>query len=201
MDSSGLFYILIGNLAEFRPGIGRDSRTDSAMEKSMSVARRLGLTAKDAEDFAEAAEINILCAALREPLRPLRLAFVLLSFAMLMACQAASSREPASVSARTLAEEYEQSSAAVRSKYDGKEIAVRGYAVIAATMPPGGDDQGSVRLEEKGGYPVRKVTCWFSKDQAEQFSKIKAGNYITVKGIFNGEAGADLKFCKLVKVE
>ena len=167
----------------------------------MSVARRLGLTAKDAEDFAEAAEINILCAPLREPLRPLRLAFVLLSFAMLMACQAASSREPASVSARTLAEEYEQSSAAVRSKYDGKEIAVRGYAVIAATMPPGGDDQGSVRLEEKGGYPVRKVTCWFSKDQAEQFSKIEAVNYITVKGIFNGEAGADLKFCKLVKVE
>jgi hypothetical protein len=48
---------------------------------------------------------------------------------------------------------------------------------------------------------VRKVTCWFSKDQAKQFSKIKGGQHVTVKGIFNGEAGADLKFCKLVKIE
>jgi len=62
-------------------------------------------------------------------------------------------------------------------------------------------DQGSVLLEEKESKPTRQVACWFSKDQAEQFSKIKGGQYITVKGIFNGEAGADLKFCKLVKIE
>src|SRR5712691_13526862 len=103
------------------------------MEKSMSVAIRSRLTAKDAEVFAEAAEKNILCAPLREPLRPLRLAFVLLSLTMLMACQTASSREPSSVSARTLADEYEKSSAAVRSKYDGREIIVTGYAMIVPT--------------------------------------------------------------------
>jgi hypothetical protein len=44
-------------------------------------------------------------------------------------------------------------------------------------------------------------TCWFSKDQAEQFSKIKGGQYVTLKGIFNGEAGVDLKFCKLAKID
>lgn len=69
-------------------------------------------------------------------------------------------------------------------------------------MPqPGDDDQGLVLLEEKDRKPVQQVACWFSKDQAEQFSTIKSGQFITVKGIFNGEAGADLRFCKLVKTE
>jgi hypothetical protein len=160
-----------------------------------------GLTAKDAEDFAEAAEKNILCAPLREPLRPLRLAFVLLSLTMLTACQSASSREPSSVSARTLTDEDERSSATVRSKYDGREITVSGYTATAATLPRAGDYQGSVLLEEKERKPARQVACWFSQDQAEQFSKVKGGQYITVKGIFNGEAGAELKFCKLVNIE
>jgi hypothetical protein len=162
---------------------------------------RSGLTAEDAEDFAEAAEKTILCAPLREPLRPQRLAFVLLSFAILTACQSASSRESSSVSARTLADEYERSSATVRSKYDGKEITVSGYTATAATLPKAGDYQGSVLLEEKEHKPARQVACWFSQDQAEQFSQIKGGQYITVKGIFNGEAGVDLKFCKLVRIE
>ena len=126
---------------------------------------------------------------------------VLLSLTMLTACQAASSREPLPVSAGSLAEEYERSSAAVRSKYDGKEIIVRGYTLTAATMPHEDHDQGSVWLEEKGRNASRQVACWFSRDQADQFSKIKGAQYITVKGIFNGEAGADLKFCKLVKIE
>src|SRR6266550_2378581 len=108
---------------------------------------------------------------------------------MLTACQAASSRAPLSVSARTLADEYERSSAAVRGKYDGKEIIVSGYAMIAAAMPREGDDQGSVLLEEKGRNASLQVACWFSKEQAEQFAKIKGGQYVTVKGIFNGEAG------------
>jgi len=144
------------------------------------------LTAKDAEDFAEAAEKNILCTPLREPLRPLRLGFVLLSLAILTSCQPASSQEPSSVSARTLADEYESSSAAVRGKYDGKEIVVKGYTATVATMPREGDDQGSVLLEEKERGPTRQVACWFSRDQAEQFAKIKGRQYITVKGIFNG---------------
>ena len=165
------------------------------------MATRPRLTAKDAGVFAEPAEKSILCTPLREPLRPLRLGFVLLSLAILTACQAASSRTPVSVSARSLADDYERSSAAVRGKYDGREMTVRGYTAMGATMPKPGDDQGSVLLEEKERASARRIACWFSKDQAEQFSKIKAGDYITVKGVFNGEAGADLKFCKLVKVE
>lgn len=117
---------------------------------------------------------------------------------MLMACQAASSRETLPVSARSLAEEYERSRAAVRSRYDGKEITVRGYTLIGATMPQPGADQGSVLLEERDLSSPRQVACWFSKDQAEQFSQVKAGQYITVKGVFNGEAGADLKFCNVL---
>jgi tRNA_anti-like len=113
-----------------------------------------------------------------------------------MSCQPASLGSPKPISVRTLAEEYERSSAAVRSKYDGKEIIVSGYAVIASTLHIG-DDQGSVQLEEQD-QPARRVVCWFSKDQAERFSKLKGGQYITVKGVFNGEVGAELKFCKLV---
>lgn len=69
-------------------------------------------------------------------------------------------------------------------------------------MPqPGDDNQGLVLLEEKDRKPVQQVACWFSQDQADQFSTIKSGQFITVKGIFNGEAGADLRFCKLGKFE
>ncbi len=126
---------------------------------------------------------------------------VLLSLTMLTACQSGSSGAQKPVSAGKLTAEYEESSARVRSKYDGKEITVRGYTLIAATLPRPGDDRGSVLLEEKGRDPGRHVTCWFSQEQAAQFSKIKGGQYVTVKGVFNGEVGAELKFCKLVKVE
>jgi len=68
-----------------------------------------------------------------------------LSLTMLTACQSASSRAPEPVSAGNLTKEYEESSAGVRSKYDGKEITVRGYTVNVATLPRVGDDQGSVR--------------------------------------------------------
>lgn len=127
--------------------------------------------------------------------------FALLSLTMLTACQSASSGATKPVSAGDLTEEYQWSSSGVRRKYDGKEITVRGYALFAAKMPQPGVDQGSVSLEEKGLDPVGQVTCWFSREQAAEFSKIKGGQYVTVKGIFNGEAGAELKFCKLVKVE
>ena len=86
----------------------------------------------------------------------------------------------------------------MRGKYDGKEIIVRGYTSTTATLPRAGDDQGSVLLEEKGHESGRQVACWFSKEQTAEFSKIKGGQYVTVKGVFNGEAGAELKFCKLI---
>lgn len=168
----------------------------------MSLAFEQDLTAAEAEDFAGSAENDFLCVSLRE--RPLRLALVLLSLTMLAACKAASSRQPASpepVSAGVLTKEYQESTAEARRKYDGREITVKGLTMMTAMMPPSGDDQGLVLLEEKGANQPRRVACWFSNDHADQFSKIKGGQLITVKGIFNGEAGAELKFCKVLKIE
>ena len=127
--------------------------------------------------------------------------FVLLGLTLATACERAPSGSGKPVSVATLTGEYEESHAAVRNKYDGKEITIRGYTPIAARLPLPGDDQGSVWLEEKGQDAAGQVNCWFSKNQATEFSKIRGGEYITVKGIFNGEAGAELKFCKLVKVD
>jgi hypothetical protein len=126
---------------------------------------------------------------------------VVFGLSMAMACQKAWSDSPKQVSAGALDEQYQRSSAEVRSKYDGKEISVRGYVSAAPTIPGPGDDQGSVSLEEEGRQPLRQVTCWFSKDQAAEFSKIRGAQYITVKGIFNGEVRPELRFCKLLKIE
>ena len=125
---------------------------------------------------------------------------ILLGLTMLTACQSASSGVPMPISAGNLTEEYERAGNGVRGKYDGKEITVRGYTPVGATLPRAGEE-GSVALQEKGRDPDRPVTCWFSKEQATEFAKIKGGQYLTVKGVFNGEVGADLKFCKLVQVE
>jgi hypothetical protein len=194
------FQILTGKLTQFGSGIGRDSSTKSMVKKSM-IGVWKALTTEDGEVFAEAAEKDLLCFPLREPLRPLRLAFFVFSLTLLAACQAASSGQTEPVSAGALTKEYQASTIDARRKYDGREITVKGLTVMTAMMPPSGSDQGLVFLEEKGANPARRVACWFSKDQVEQFSKITSGQFITVKGIFNGEAGAELKFCKLVKIE
>jgi tRNA_anti-like len=126
---------------------------------------------------------------------------LLVSLLTCTSCQRAESQETQAISARSLVEEYENSTRAVRSKYDGKEIIVRGRAVAGASMPRLVGEQGSVALADKEDVPARQVTCWFSSEQADYFSKLKGGQYITVKGIFTGEAGVELKFCKLVKTE
>jgi hypothetical protein len=120
---------------------------------------------------------------------------------LLLNCHQSTPNLKATVSARSLADEYERSSAAVRSRYDGKEITIRGYAELAAVMPGPDADQGSVLLDDKELKSGRRVICWFSQEQSQTFSSIKGEQYITVRGVFNGEAGVDLKFCKLVGVE
>lgn len=117
------------------------------------------------------------------------------------ACQNNSSDSPQTVSAGDLTKQYEKSNASDRNMYNGKEIIVRGYARRAAAMPKDSDNEGQLSLEEKGGASVRQVTCWFSRKEAAKFEQIKGDQYVTVKGVFNGEMGAELKFCKLVKVE
>jgi hypothetical protein len=126
---------------------------------------------------------------------------VLLSLTLLTACQSGSSDTQKPFSAGHLTGAYEQSKALVRTRYDGKEITVRGYTPSGPAMPLTAADQGSVFLEEKGQHPVRQVNCLFSQEQATEFSKIKGDQYLIVKGVFNGEAGVQLKFCKLLKIE
>jgi hypothetical protein len=119
--------------------------------------------------------------------------------ALLSACHLASSAPP--LSAGTLLREYQQSSTGARRKYDGKEISVRGLALSAAALPRDGADEGSVWLQESDLKTSGKIGCWFSSQQTADFSRIVSGQHLTIKGVFNGEAGIDLKFCRLVKVE
>lgn len=138
--------------------------------------------------------------------RALRLVWLLptlalVSFVFSTGCRSQSAGVSPALPVDVLVREYEESRAEVRRKYDGHEITVRGYTSSAPTMPRNGADQGSVLLVEKEIKELRNVTCWFSKDQSEQFSQVKGNQYLTVKGIFSGEAGAELKFCKLVRIE
>jgi hypothetical protein len=103
------------------------------------------------------------------------------------------------LSAGALLSEYQQSTARTREKYDGREISVHGLALAAASLPANAD-QGSVWLEEKD-ETNGKVGCWFSRQQASDFSQVRGGEHLTIKGVFNGEAGVQLKFCRLVRIE
>ena len=125
----------------------------------------------------------------------------LLIFVFSNGCRSQSTVTPPSLTVMVLVSEYEASRTEARRKYDGQEIVVRGYTSSSPVMPRNGADQGSLLLEEKDIKQARHVSCWFSRDQAEQFSKVKGGEYLIVKGIFNGEVGVELKFCKLVKIE
>jgi tRNA_anti-like len=116
-------------------------------------------------------------------------------------CQTASSGELQPISAADLTQAYSRARADVRRRYDGKEIVVRGYISNSAVMPQGPEGQGSLSIEVRRDESLPKVICWFSNDQQEEFSKINGGRYVTVKGVFNGEAGLDLKFCKVLEME
>jgi len=129
----------------------------------------------------------------------LRKAPLFILFALLTACHSVLPATP--LSAGALLREYQNSSTDARLKYDGKEISVRGLALATATLPLNSADQGSVWLQESDRETVGKVGCWFSSQQAADFSRIVSGQHVTIKGIFNGEAGVELKFCRLVKVE
>ncbi len=105
------------------------------------------------------------------------------------------------LSAGDLTIQYKESKDSARSKYDGKEITVRGFVVIEAVMPGEDEYEGLITLEDKDANSASQILCWFSREEAEKFSSITGRQYVTVKGIFNGERGPELKFCKLVEVE
>ena len=104
------------------------------------------------------------------------------------------------IAVESLTSEYEKSKENVQKKYDGKEITVRGFASIPATITADGDGSGLLGITVKGDL-LKDVKCWFSKAEAEEFKKIKGDQFVTVKGIFDGELFPELKFCKLIKIE
>ena len=118
---------------------------------------------------------------------------LLLSLMVLTGCRSPST--PLSV--ERLSREYKESVAVTRLKYDGKEIRVRGLAISDPSPPANIAGEGSVLLQEES----ERLACWFSSDQVEEFSKVRGGQTLTITGVFSGEAGVELKFCRLVKIE
>lgn len=105
--------------------------------------------------------------------------FVLVSLMTWMSCQIASSGSSTPLSASVLSEEYERSSAAVRSKFDGKEIMVRGYAAKAPTMPRTVDDQGSILMEERSPISTDKSPAGSARIKPANSQASKAGNTLS----------------------
>lgn len=101
--------------------------------------------------------------------------------------------EPKGIPAGDLATEYLDSKAAVRTRHQGKPIRVTGYAKTEAIMPDGNLPEGLVVLGEGDG----QVDCRFTRKEADAFARVRAGEQITVEGIFNGERGLELRFCRL----
>ncbi len=101
------------------------------------------------------------------------------------------------MNAGTLAEKYSVSVEAARREFDGKELVVKGYASSLAVMPKDDESEGMILLNS-GKKDAQDIQCWFSRYEAAEFAGVANGRPITVSGIFNGEAGILLKFCKLV---
>ena len=120
---------------------------------------------------------------------------------MCIGCRTTAQSSPEPMSAGTLVRQYRESSTAVRGNYDGKEISVRGYAQIPHRLAGYESTEAVVLIHEDKGLAGQSVACWFSKQNSAAFRKLMSGQSVTVKGIFNGEAGAELKFCTLVEFE
>jgi hypothetical protein len=118
----------------------------------------------------------------------------------LTACQGGLPAGQQSLSAGDLTAEYERSKIDARRKYDGKEISVRGYVLGEVALPKDDEYEGLITLEDETNSSSQ-VLCWFTRNDASKFGAIKGGQFATVKGVFNGERGAELRFCRLVSVE
>ena len=101
-----------------------------------------------------------------------------------------------------LAKQHEKSKESV-SKYNDKEIMIRGYIKFPPTIN-NPSDGGLAPLCEKTATiegQLKSIKCWFGPEEAGAFSALKGEQYITVKGIFSGKYLAELRYCKLVKAE
>lgn len=114
-------------------------------------------------------------------------------------CGSGSSTLTRTITAETLADKYSVSIEAARREFDGKELEVKGYVSEPVSMPNSDQSEGLILLGPPKKSSDPPVQCWFSRYESAEFADIDAGRPITVKGIFSGESGIVLKFCKLVQ--
>jgi hypothetical protein len=112
-------------------------------------------------------------------------------------CNADTGSSPRAISAGILAEKYAISVEAARREFDGKELVVKGYVSDSIALPKDDVSEGVALLGSDKRTPLR-VQCWFSRYEAAEFKGVEPGDPVTVRGIFNGESGLVLKFCKLL---
>lgn len=117
----------------------------------------------------------------------------------LNSCRAGSGTLTRTITAETLADKYSVSVEAARREFDGKELVVKGYVSNFVAMPKDDESEGMILLGSGKKTADPQVQCWFSRYESAEFADLGTGRSITVKGIFNGESGIVLKFCKLVR--
>ncbi len=89
------------------------------------------------------------------------------------------------------------------SQYNGKEITIRGYILVPPTITEptkGGLSSLGEKTEGVEGT-INTIACWFDSKEEAKFAALKGDQYITVKGVFDGEYLAELRPCQLVKAE
>ena len=113
-------------------------------------------------------------------------------------CRSHSNQSVRTITAETLAQKYGVSVEAARREFDGKELLVEGYVLTVVAVPKNDEGEGVILLgsTKEGSAGVQ---CWFTRYESAEFKNIAPRSPLTVKGVFNGEAGPVLKFCKLVK--
>lgn len=129
----------------------------------------------------------------------LRGMMILVALPALTSCQAGSRTSTRTITAEALATKYNVSAEAARREFDGKELVVKGYVLKSVAMPNGDESEGVILLSPGNKITGPTVECWFTRYESAEFAELDTGQSITVKGIFNGESGITLKFCKLAQ--
>ena len=135
----------------------------------------------------------------KQDTRPIYVVLLILTLIlMLSSCRTGAEPVIRTITAETLTDKYSVSVDAARHEFDGNSLLVEGYVLNSVSMPKNDNEEGMVLIgAEKESS--KGVQCWFTRYQSAEFVGLKPGNLITVNGIFSGEAGPTLKFCKLEK--